>query len=179
MKWILRIICLIAALWFVNTELFATHNRAGEITYEQIGPLTIRITLVTYTKTSSHVDRDSLSVYWGDGTSETIGRINEGGTPLDNDIKRNYYVKEHTYPGRGTYTIVMTDPNRIGGILNVNYPNSIRIKFHISNTFTFLNQQFQSLNNSDILFTPTINVGLVRDPLLLHITVNNPARYNH
>src|SRR5690625_8026642 len=78
MKWILRIICLIAALWFVNTELFATHNRAGEITYEQIGPLTIRITLVTYTKTSSHVDRDSLIVYWGDGTSETIGRINEG-----------------------------------------------------------------------------------------------------
>src|SRR5690625_6078937 len=136
MKWILRIICLIAALWFVNTELFATHNRAGEITYEQIGPLTIRITLVTYTKTSSHVDRDSLIVYWGAGTSETIGRINEGGTPLDNDIKSNYYVKEHTYHGRGNYTIGMTDPTSIGVIHNVTYPKTTTTKFHITTTFT-------------------------------------------
>lgn len=173
MNWILRIICLTAALWLVNTELFATHNRAGEITYEQIGPLTIRITLVTYTKTSSHVDRDSLIVYWGDGTSETIGRINEGGTPLDNDIKRNYYVKEHTYPGRGTYTIGMTDPNRIGGILNVNYPNSIRIKFHITTTFTFLNQQFQGPNNSAILLQPPIDEGCVGKPF-----VHNPNAYD-
>lgn len=168
-----RLVLLISLSGMCHTEIFATHNRAGEITYEQIGPLTIRITLVTYTKTSSHVDRDSLIVYWGDGTSETIGRINEGGTPLDNDIKRNYYVKEHTYPGRGTYTIGMTDPNRIGGILNVNYPNSIRIKFHIATTFTFLNQQFQGPNNSAVLLQPPIDVGCVGKPF-----VHNPNAYD-
>lgn len=164
---------MISVLSLCKAEIFATHNRAGEITYEQIGPLTIRITLVTYTKTSSHVDRDSLIVYWGDGTSETVGRINVGGTPLDNDIKRNYYVKEHTYPGRGTYTIGMTDPNRIGGILNVNYPNSIRIKFHIATTFTFLNQQFQGPNNSAVLLQPPIDEGCVGKSF-----VHNPNAYD-
>ena len=49
---------------------YATHNRAGEITYEQIGDLTIRVTITTYTKTSSFsADRDSLEIFWGDSTS--------------------------------------------------------------------------------------------------------------
>jgi hypothetical protein len=29
--------------------MMATHNRAGEITYKQIGPLTFEITLITFT----------------------------------------------------------------------------------------------------------------------------------
>src|SRR5690606_26645391 len=88
-------------------------------------------------------------------------------------IKRNFYVREHTYPGRGTYTIGMTDPNRIGGILNVNYPNSIRVKFHIATTFTFLNQQFQGENNSAVLLQPPIDVGCVGRPF-----VHNPNAYD-
>ncbi|HLT94038.1 MAG TPA: hypothetical protein VKZ56_05725, partial [Membranihabitans sp.] len=153
---------LVLVMVLISTHLLlATHNRAGEITYEQIGDLTIRITITTYTKTSSHVDRDSLIVYWGDGTVETIARTNGKGVPLGNDIKKNIYIKEHTYPGRGTYTIGMTDPNRIGGILNVNYPNSIRVKFHIATTFTFLNPQFQGENNSAILLQPPMDVGCV------------------
>lgn len=169
----LRIVLTVALATFTVGQILATHNRAGEITYEQIGDLTIRITIVTYTKTSSHVDRDSLIVYWGDGTSETIARTNGKGTPLDNDIKRNFYIKEHTYPGRGTYTIGMTDPNRIGGILNVNYPNSIRVKFHIATTFTFLSQQFQGKNNSAILLQPPIDVGCVGKTF-----VHNPNAYD-
>lgn len=173
MKTIIRFLFIICLIVVSTVFGFATHNRAGEITYEQIGELTIRITIVTYTKTSSHVDRDSLIVYWGDGTSETVARINDKGTPLDNDIKRNFYVKEHTYPGRGTYTIGMTDPNRIGGILNVNYPNSIRVKFHIVTTFTFLNQQFQGENNSAVLLQPPIDIGCVGQPF-----VHNPNAYD-
>lgn len=173
MKTAVRWLLALNLAFFTVHAVLATHNRAGEITYEQIGDLTIRITIVTYTKTSSHVDRDSLIVYWGDGTTETVARINGKGTPLENDIKRNFYVREHTYPGRGTYTIGMTDPNRIGGILNVNYPNSIRVKFHIATTFTFLNQQFQGENNSAVLLQPPIDVGCVGRPF-----VHNPNAYD-
>src|SRR5690625_6389471 len=67
----------------------------------------------------------------------------------------------------------MTDPNRIGGILNVNYQNSIRIKFHITTTFTFLNQQFQGPNNSAILLQPPIDEGCVGKPF-----VHNPNAYD-
>lgn len=151
----------------------ATHNRAGEIVYEQVGPLTIRIKILTYTRVSSPVDRDSLIVYWGDGSSETIARSNARGTLLGNDIKVNEYIKEHTYPGRGTYTIGMTDPNRIAEILNINYPNSVRVKFHLTTTFTFLNQQFQGENNSAVLLQPPIDVGCIGRPF-----VHNPNAFD-
>ncbi|NND09468.1 MAG: gliding motility-associated C-terminal domain-containing protein [Saprospiraceae bacterium] len=140
----------------------ATHNRAGEITYEQIGELTIRITITTYTKTSSvAADRDTLTVFWGDGTRSEAGRINGEGDRLPNDIKRNFYVAEHTYPGRATYHIVTTDPNRIGNILNVNFPSSISIPFHIETSFTFLSTQFQGSNSSAILLQPPIDYACV------------------
>ena len=76
--------------------LYATHNRAGEITIEQIGDcndLTVRATITTYTRESSfNADRDSLTIQWGDGTFEVIGRGNgpgNNGESLGNDIKKN------------------------------------------------------------------------------------------
>src|SRR6056300_2047390 len=98
-----------------TSSLWATHNRAGEISIEQIGncneSLSIRATLVTYTKASSRpADRDSLTICWGDGTCTVVYRINgPGGIPqgelLENDVKKNIYVGTHTFPARGTYTI--------------------------------------------------------------------------
>mgnify|MGYP001159195491 CR=1 FL=1 len=173
MMTLVRLFLTLGVFCLATHSVLATHNRAGEITYEQVGDLTIRITITTYTKTSSHVDRDSLIVYWGDGTSETVARTNGKGVSLGNDIKKNIYVREHTYPGRGTYTIGMTDPNRIGGILNVNYPNSIRVKFHLATTFTFLNPQFQGENNSAVLLQPPMDVGCVGTTF-----VHNPNAYD-
>ena len=50
------------ALFFTG-DLWATHNRAGEITYVQTGDLTIRATVTTYTKASSiAADRDSVEI---------------------------------------------------------------------------------------------------------------------
>jgi hypothetical protein len=84
------------------------------------------MTITTYTKASSAgADRDSVPVIWGDGQTQYVYRINGPllkGELLPNDTKKNKYVAEHTYPGVGTYTISMTDPNRVGNILNLNYP---------------------------------------------------------
>ena len=110
---------------FLITAANATHNRAGEITYRQTGPLTFEVTCTTYTKTSSvPADRDSLEFNWGDGNNEFVGRSNGNGNgvPLDNDVKFNIYTATHTYAGRATYRISMTDPNRNGGVLNVKTP---------------------------------------------------------
>ncbi len=154
-------------------NLFATHNRAGEITYKQTGPLTIEMTITTYTKTSSAAaDRDSLEVFWGDGTSQIVQRIGSG-ISLANDVKKNEYTAEHTYPGRSTYTIYFQDPNRVGNILNVNYPNSIDVPFFLSTTFTLLNPQFQGYNSSAILLQPPIDVACAGQPF-----VHNPNAYD-
>lgn len=163
-KFLIPFLLLFLTLFFVSmsTNLKATHNRAGEITYEQIGPLTIRMLLVTYTKSSSSAaDRDSVEILWGDGSKEWIARTNGTGLLLPNDLKRNEYVREHTYPGRGTYTIFFTDPNRIGNILNINFPNSIDIPFSLTSTFTLLDPQFQGLNSSVKLLQPPIDFACV------------------
>ncbi|HMQ08751.1 MAG TPA: gliding motility-associated C-terminal domain-containing protein [Saprospiraceae bacterium] len=165
------LVLLFSGVWMV---LSATHNRAGEITYEQIDELTIRLTITTYTKTSSiAADRDSLEVFWGDGTSRFVRRSNGGGDPLPNDVKLNLYITEHTYPGRGTYTVYFTDPNRVGNILNVNPPNSIDIRFFLSTTFTLLDPQFQGFNNSAILLQPPLDFACVGK-----VFVHNPNAYD-
>ncbi|KAI9549703.1 hypothetical protein GHT06_007389 [Daphnia sinensis] len=89
-------------------EAYATHNRAGEIQIEQIGPLTIRAIVITYTKASSvPADRREVTVIWGDGTQDTVKRVNGNGDGviLQGDIKYNVYIGTHTYPGRGSYRI--------------------------------------------------------------------------
>lgn len=161
----------------------ATHNRAGEISIKQVGDcatsLRVQATIVTYTKTSStQADRDTLTICWGDGTCEQVARINGPGSPakgepLENDTKKNIYIAFHTYPARGTYVISMTDPNRNGGILNVNFPNSEQIKFHIQTTYTFPNPQFQGCNNTPVLLQPPIDIGCVGKPF-----IHNPNAYD-
>ncbi len=159
---------------FAGYELSATHNRAGEITYEQIGPLTIRATITTYTRTASFgADRDSLEMVWGDGVIESIRRSNGNGEELPNDIKVNYYTAEHTYPTRGTYTMSMTDPNRIAGILNIDFPNSVNIQFYLATTFTLLDPRFQGRNNSAILLQPPIDYACIGQ-----IFTHNPNAYD-
>ena len=61
----IRTLIFIAFLCF-SEKAHATHNRAGEIWIEQIGQLTIRATIITYTKASSiPADRDTLDVEIG------------------------------------------------------------------------------------------------------------------
>ncbi|HMQ49274.1 MAG TPA: gliding motility-associated C-terminal domain-containing protein [Saprospiraceae bacterium] len=151
------------------TQIYATHNRAGEITVEQLDceGLTVRATVTTYTKASSiPADRDTLTICWGDGHCERVARSNGFGNPpqgefLENDTKKNIYIAEHTYPTRGTYTISMTDPNRNGGIKNVNPPNSDQIRFHIQTTYTLANPQFNGCNSTPVLLQPPVDVGCV------------------
>lgn len=170
--WVSKALFLSLAICFVSPSiLFATHNRAGEITVRQVGDcvesLKVEALITTYSKTSStNADRDSLEIFWGDGTSDFVLRENGPGSPpqgepLENDIKKNLYRICHTYPARGTYTISMTDPNRIADILNVNFPFSINVEFHIQTTFTLPNPQFQGCNDTPIFLQPPIDVACV------------------
>lgn len=164
----------LACICFLANTLFGTHNRAGEITWEQIGPLTIRLTITTYTKSSSvAADRDSLELFWGDGTSEFVKRANGNGIELPNDIKFSIYIATHTYPGRSTYTAYFTDPNRVANILNVNFPNSVDVLFFLSTTFTLLDDQFQGINNSVKLLQPPIDNACVGQRF-----IHNPGAYD-
>ena len=65
-KFLLSIVILIAGL----SASFATHNRAGEITYQWISGYTYKFTVTTYTNTfNTTADRCEVTVYFGDGDS--------------------------------------------------------------------------------------------------------------
>jgi len=154
----------------------ATHNRAGEIHVRQTGTLTVEATIITWTKASStNADRDTLTICWGDGTCETVWRANGGGEGVvfPNDIKYNLYIASHTYAGRSTYIISMTDPNRIEGIKNVNPPTSQNIPFHIQTSFTFLDPGFKGTNTTPYLLQPPIDNACVGKPFK-----HNPNAYD-
>lgn len=131
--------CFLFAFLFLSINAFATHNYAGEILIEQTGPLTIQATVITYTLDRiTPADRSFLTVGWGDGTEQVVSRIGLGQKLVDSDYKQNFYVSTHTFSRPGKYTVYMTDPNRSGGILNINFPFSDAIAFHIQATITLV-----------------------------------------
>ena len=141
---------------------FATHNRAGEIQVEYVDNLTRRATIVTYTKASSlPADRTQLSINWGDGTTEMVNRSNNNGELLPNDVKKNVYVLTHRYDKFGNYTISSMDPNRNGGILNVNFPQSDATQFYIQ---TSIMVSATLKNSTPMLLNAPIDRGVVGVP---------------
>jgi hypothetical protein len=172
-KLLLSLLALLAA----PIALFATHNRAGEILIEQIGPLEIRATIITWTKTSSvNADRDTLEINWGDGQIDKVVRSNGGGhgVPLANDIKYNTYIATHKYAGPASFIISMTDQNRIGGIINVNPPASDNVPFHIQTTYIFQDSQFGGTNSTPHLLQPPIDNACVGKPFKHNPNASDP-----
>ncbi len=146
---------------------FATHQRAGEITYRHLTGLTYEFTIVTYTYTPSAADRPEIEVLWGDGTSSVIARLHKYN--LDNDISRNEYVTTHTFPSTGTFHITFEDPNRNNGIINI--PNSVTIPFFLE-TILVINP-FLGGDTSPQLLNPPIDNGCVGVPYY-----HNPGAYD-
>ncbi len=150
-------------------QAYATHNRAGEITYTHVSGLTYEITVTTYTKNSSPADRPKLEIYWGDNTPlDSIDRISNVLLVLGGDIRKNVYVAQHTYPGPNPapYVIQVEDPNRNQGILNI--PNSVNVIFYIESAL-YINP-FSGINNSPMLLNPPIDNACVGS-----VYIHNPG----
>jgi gliding motility-associated-like protein len=132
---------------------FATHQRAGEITYKHIDGLTYEFTVITYTYTPSLADRPEIEVFWGDNSSSEIKRISK--VSVGPDISKNTYITSHTYSSPGIYKVTFEDPNRNAGIINI--PNSVNIPFFIE-TIVVINP-FLGPNSSVILLNPPLDNG--------------------
>ena len=118
----------------VALQSYSTHNRAGEITYRHISGNTYEFTIYTYTKTSAPADRPFLPINWGDASGpDSLERAEINLIP-NRDAQENVYIKEHTFPGSGEYQVCITDPNRNGGILNIDNGNSLFVVFAIQTT---------------------------------------------
>jgi len=163
---------LVLIVW---AQVFATHQRAGEITFRVVpgnGLLTYEVTVVTYTYAPSPADRNVLELDFGDGTKDTVTRINgpSGLNPANffcihlgeivaTNIKKNIYVKRHTYSGMGVFKISLTDPNRNYGIVNI--PNSVEVPLYIESLLTI--NPFLGAHDSPQLILPPIDNGCINN----------------
>ncbi len=150
-------------------NLFATHNRAGEITYKQISALTYEVTILTYTSTGPGwtADRPELDINWGDNTTSTLTRSEE--VYLPDYYKRNKYVGQHTYGGPGVFVITVEDPNRNENVANI--PNSVNTLFAISTTMIV--DPSLGLNNTPILTQPPVDKAAIGQTF-----IHNPGAYD-
>ncbi|MBO7133421.1 MAG: gliding motility-associated C-terminal domain-containing protein [Bacteroidales bacterium] len=160
---------LLVAILLLPCMAFATHNRAGEITYKQISALTFEVTVITYTATGPGwtADRPELDIDWGDNTTSTLPRCEEIGLP--DYYKRNKYVGRHTYGGPGVFCITVEDPNRNANVSNI--PNSVNTLFAISTTMII--DPSLGLNNTPVLTQPPVDKAAVGQ-----VFVHNPGAYD-
>ena len=149
--------------------LWATHQRAAEITYKWLGGNTYEFTLTCYTYTPSPagLQRDSLAVFWGDGYADMIPRVVL--QDLGDDYTLNIYRWQHTYAASGTYVISMEDPDRNYGVVNV--PNSVSVPMYIESELVI--NPFLGNNNSPQLLNAPVDQGCVGRPFY-----HNPGAYD-
>ena len=172
----------VLALLFSNVSLFATHNMAGQIECRQIGSTQVEAVVVTYTFLESRpADRDSLQIEWGDGSVQMLVRTNgpdpNGDGIADGEVvseiaRRNEYRAVHTYAAAGQYTLSLSDPNRNGDIVNVNFPNSEQILFFVE-TQIEIGEVPADFNSSPTLLESPIDMGIVGQPF-----VHNPNAFD-
>lgn len=167
-----QLLSLFIFLFCLPLGLWATHNRSGEMTYRQIGPNDIELTITTYTKISppsNQADRNELNVDWGDGSpTEQLSRLSA--TLIFNDIQENVYVGVHSYPGATTttpYVVSMQDPNRNDRILNINGGSSVGVAFYLQTEVFIFNAAFFGYNSSPILLEKPVDFGVV-DQIFQH-----------
>jgi gliding motility-associated-like protein len=165
-----RLLHLVVLLVCLPAALFATHNRAGEITYRHLGGYTYEFTVTTYTYIYSNANRSELPVVWGDGTTSVVPLNSPGHIVIANtDYYVNFYTASHTFPGPGVYEILMEDPNRNEGVNNI--PNSVNTIFSIKTTM--LIGSVVGSNNTPVLFNPPIDKAARG-----HLFIHNPGAYD-
>ena len=152
-------------------SVYATHQRAAQITYRHIEGLTFAFQIVMYTRTSSPADntRTYMPIIWGDGEADELERNEFFPIPGETDISYMEYNGQHTFPAPGVYTISVEDPNRNNGVLNI--PNSVNVPMYIE-TELIINP-FLGVNNSVQLLNPPIDQGCVGKTY-----IHNPGAYD-
>jgi hypothetical protein len=170
--------------FIITVSAFATHNRAGEITYRYISQYTYEFTITTFTWAGSPVEKDSsisqysgkwvrgrpdILVDWGDNTSNYVPKSSRIVLPEDNSYIKSTFIATHTFPGPGIYKIIMQDPNRNDGVKNI--PNSVNVVFSVKTTI-LINPEIGP-NNSPVLLNYPIDKAA-----LGKIFKHNPGAYD-
>lgn len=142
---------LLLLLLAISSFCFGTHYRAGYITTRYVGGTTFEVSLIAFTKTgypSNLADKNYAVIDFGDGSSDTVFRVNGPDTDSDGfpdgedcfpDVRKSIYSGLHTYAGvppqpNNFFVIAFIDMNRIDGISNIDNGNSVNVPLYLNDT---------------------------------------------
>ncbi len=139
----------------------ATHLRAGEIVAERVNcsSLTYIITVTVYTDAASmaRFGGEGEAIDFGDGSVPEMVPLTPNTVRLDlnsdGSVASASYTTRHTFPGNGRYTISYREPNRNGGVLNMD--NSLGTTFYLETVVSV--DPFIGCNNTPRLLIPPID----------------------
>jgi hypothetical protein len=140
-----RITWLLATVLLLLTSIssFATHLRAGNILVTNTGPNScgtdFKITIRVYTKDTGNpgdvlFGGDGAVLDFGDGTTVLVPYRDNHLIDQIRQIAYAEYTIDHHYSGYRRYTISYREPNRNGGVLNMN--DSEHTEFYLETTLT-------------------------------------------
>ncbi len=170
--------------------LWASHNLAGQITYDYLGPNRYRVTITTYTDSAAagvdrcFADLEVWSVIGGTKnlvqTYTDIPRANGPGgggcqsparlgVNLRPRVKKNLYTIDITLPGPGQYELRYSDFARVENVRNMS--NSGATAFYIETLLN--NNPFIGTNRSPVLLNDPID-----DACTNRLWTHNPGAYD-
>jgi gliding motility-associated-like protein len=148
-------------LLFVSVlSIFATHNRAGEISYKHVSGLTYEVTVTIFADPLSvAISRKEIEINWGDNTGLDSIVITPPEVEIVKDkVVRRKWISQHTFPGPGNYLISVTDRNRNGGVANIS--NSSSVPFYLESRLRIF-PVANIINSSPVLLNDPVDDACV------------------
>ncbi len=162
---------LLLSIFFIESA-YATHNRAGELTFcKDPNSPAYNILITTYTKTPTHAYRYDhwVYVFYNSSVIDSFNLPKCDSSLICDSIVRSDFCGQYTFPGPGKYTLCMYDPNRIDNICNINNCNSVNTPFALEADINIFNPAFYGYDcspkftNEPIAFA-SINKQLIYNP---------------
>ncbi|MFT4785658.1 MAG: hypothetical protein ACI9I8_000776, partial [Cellvibrionaceae bacterium] len=136
---------------------YASHIRAGEITYKRIDNLTFtyEFTFTGYKDRNSTIPFGNGFFDFGDGTVLDVSTAEFNTTDVSSTVQKSVYIVRHTFNSVRNYVVSYQEQNRNGGIANMT--NSFGTPFYVESLVVI--DPFLGINSSPILTTPPIDEG--------------------
>jgi type IX secretion system substrate protein len=154
---------------------FSQNNILGGFIHaEQNGDcasLTLRANVFIYSiPEPGEAKRDTIRLYWGDGTSVEVPGSNMNSVPVVGEIQFSEFSATHVYAGQGQYQIYTEACCLTSDLLNVS--ENENIPFKASVLLTLFNWPFQGCNSSVDFSSIPIDFGFPGQPFVF-----NPGAY--
>ncbi|MEJ0054635.1 MAG: T9SS type A sorting domain-containing protein [Bacteroidota bacterium] len=108
---------------------FSTHLHSAEITLKLKNDFTYLVTIKAYTNLGTNIVFGNGILDFGDGSPSLTTPAISSQFTIYKSIGFVQYTTEHTFPKAGSYVITYSEPNLVGGLINVD--NSLETKLYL------------------------------------------------